>query len=301
MNERSDSPTPRKPSLFDAVNRLHSATAPTQVKKAKAELRALAVADPTLLEERTTDGIAITPLHHAASLNNPAAVELLLKLGADPNAATANGERPLDYIFVIDPDISAERDETPEMVRVVELLLAHGANPDGGGDPGFTPYIRSVRYGYVHIPQMLAAVRPMRLDLNTAVQLGKLDEVRRQLAESPDLVRNAPNPRMVLWDALGPHPNLDVDAKHELVRLLLDHGAEVNQPDVSRISPLLKACSGGVPARVVQLLLDRGADVNALYEGETALDRALCGGNDEIVALLKRAGAKQASQLRRKR
>ena len=47
-----------------------------------------------------------------------------------------------------------------------------------------------------------------------------------------------------------------------MVRLLLDHGASVDERDCSGWTPLLKACAAGL-ADVVFALLDRGADLAA--------------------------------------
>ncbi|KAH3990218.1 hypothetical protein HBI81_069820 [Parastagonospora nodorum] len=78
-----------------------------------------------------------------------------------------------------------------------------------------------------------------------------------------------------------------------LVKLLLDHGAEVNAPAIRRLfrTPLQAATESGC-LEVVQLLLESGADVNGLpakRRGGTALQFAAISGNCNIAAeLLKR-------------
>jgi ankyrin repeat protein len=78
-----------------------------------------------------------------------------------------------------------------------------------------------------------------------------------------------------------------------LVRLLLDHGANVNTEAIRKLlrTPLQEAAESGC-LEVVQLLLQEGADVNALPArrgGGTALQLAAISGNCNIAAeLLKR-------------
>ncbi|EAT89532.2 hypothetical protein SNOG_02801 [Parastagonospora nodorum SN15] len=78
-----------------------------------------------------------------------------------------------------------------------------------------------------------------------------------------------------------------------LVKLLLDHGAEVNAPAIRRLfrTPLQAAAESGC-LEVVQFLLDNRADVNGLPAkrgGGTALQFAAISGNCNIaVELLKR-------------
>ena len=60
------------------------------------DVRAMVVRDPALLAARMTRGHhRRTPLHHAAARNRLAIVQLLLELGADPNATDATGATAL--------------------------------------------------------------------------------------------------------------------------------------------------------------------------------------------------------------
>ena len=77
-----------------------------------------------------------------------------------------------------------------------------------------------------------------------------------------------------------------------VVRLLLEHGADINAQTQSGRTPLHEASYCGA-LEVVRLLLERGADVEAKDEdGETALQEAAERGHDEVVELLREHGAK---------
>ena len=77
----------------------------------------------------------------------------------------------------------------------------------------------------------------------------------------------------------------------EVVKLLLNKGAEVNKQDIDRMTPLHYAsCRGHM--EIVNLLLNNGANVNAKdYDGRTPLHYASSGSHAEIVKLLLERGA----------
>lgn len=86
----------------------------------------------------------------------------------------------------------------------------------------------------------------------------------------------------------------------ELVKTVLDHGAEVDGRDRTGSTALVTAAATNLPPRrrpmlldVCSVLLERGADPNARRDdGATALSIAARRRNEELVALLRKHGAK---------
>ena len=78
----------------------------------------------------------------------------------------------------------------------------------------------------------------------------------------------------------------------DAVKLLLASGANVNDKDYYGFTPVIKAATYG-RCDTVKVLLDAGADPNAKDNiGECALSRAERGGHEDTVEVLKKAGAK---------
>jgi ankyrin repeat protein len=73
----------------------------------------------------------------------------------------------------------------------------------------------------------------------------------------------------------------------DLVKLLLKHKAQVNQPDAFKATALMAAAGKGNKA-MVELLLASGADARAKDDdGKDALALARESGNKEVIALLE--------------
>jgi ankyrin repeat protein len=93
----------------------------------------------------TGDDWDATPLQHAILQRQPAAVQLLLDRGGDPNRGA--GPRSVAPLFL------AAGDTDP---TILKLLLAHGADPTVEDENGVTPLFRAVSAGTFHGPD-----RPM--------------------------------------------------------------------------------------------------------------------------------------------
>ena len=151
----------------------------------------------------------------------------LLQAGADPNV-----ERPSQASwFPLKLAVSELDDGGP--IGAVELLLQHGALPDGGGDPGGnTALIQAAMYGQVEAARLLLAA-------------GADPNVRDDEGDSP--LRLAVEKR-----------------NYELAALLLRWGAEKTIHDFGGLSGMsaLGRAAWGLDIPMIKLLLGAGADPN---------------------------------------
>jgi ankyrin repeat protein len=77
-----------------------------------------------------------------------------------------------------------------------------------------------------------------------------------------------------------------------VVRLLLEHGADINVQDEDGWTPLHWASMNGA-LEVVRLLLEHGSEVEAKHNGgKTTLQVAVDRGHAEVVELLREHGSK---------
>ncbi len=80
----------------------------------------------------------------------------------------------------------------------------------------------------------------------------------------------------------------------EIAKLLIEKGSDVNAADHKGGTPLTAAVFGG-NIETIKLLLSKGANVNDTG-GRLAMSFAKFMKNDEIIKLLKDAGAKESNE-----
>jgi uncharacterized protein len=123
--------------------------------------------------------------------------------------------------------------------------------------------------------------------LHLAVGVGHKDVVKLLLDHSAEV--DAKNN-----EGVTPLYLAAVEGHKDVVKLLLDHGAEVDAKNNEGVTPLYLAAVEG-HKDVVKLLLDHGAEVDAKNtEGKSALSRASSGGEEghlDVVKLLFERGA----------
>jgi Ankyrin repeats (3 copies)/Ankyrin repeats (many copies) len=125
--------------------------------------------------------------------------------------------------------------------------------------------------------------------LHGAAYSGNLEVVRILIEYDPAYInaRDDDGETPLHWASRG-HNFKD----SSVVRLLLEHGADVNAQGLNGWTPLHLASFKGA-LEVVRPLLEHGADVEAKDNGgETALQVAASSGRDEVVKLLREHGAK---------
>ncbi len=271
-------------------------------------------ADPKLLHARGPEGS--TPFMYAVLYAAPATLERLLKQGADPNQRNDAGATALLWAasdltkmrLLLDrgADVNARSSDlrTPLMVAArrpgnvaaVKLLLDRGANPNPNPHPltESSPLVEAATAGDAAIMEMLLA---KGADAKAAAQPALTMAVTARCARCLSLLAARDLDRSAYSLAL---PDVAVLGDANAVRLMLDHGADVNAFDGLGRTPLMYAAASDLLALdVVQLLIERGADVNALNRhknsgdaGLSVLDIAKLHGDTPIVDLLVKSGAK---------
>jgi len=139
------------------------------------------LASARMIGRKGLEGGWRTPLHAAADWPGyfpaaPAAVDLLLEAGADPNDDTGGGrpETPLHW--------AASSDD----VDVAVALIDGGAELDTPGGSIGTQLDNAIGYGCWHVARLLVA-RGAKVDkLWHAAALGMVERIEQLLAERPD-------------------------------------------------------------------------------------------------------------------
>ncbi len=220
-----------------------------------------------------------TPLHHAASLGNEAAVQLLLQKGADMKARNIYKHTALRNAAMFEHEV------------VLQLLLKNGANIETKSN-NESSLIWAASEGYERIVRLLLEKganietkdRKERTALIAAAHRGNEEMVRLLLEKDADIEAKYKFKKTALiWTARW--------GKEEVVRLLLEKGANTEAKDELERTALLLAAYWG-REEVVRLLLEKGANIEAKDNLErTALIVAAERGNEEVVRLLLEKGA----------
>jgi uncharacterized protein len=233
--------------------------------------------------------------------NRQEALEMI-GAGADVNEAQPDGTRPIHWaVYRVDHelmdaliesgaevDVTNELGSTPlaEAVRLrdpemVRTLLDAGSGSEGANQDGQTALMVAIRNGDLDIVQML---------IDAGADVNAVEQVQDQTP--------------LMWAAAAS------DNAAEMVRILLQHGAEVDararftdwpsqitsEPRAQYhayggLTALLYAARGGCSG-CVEALVDAGADVNLpTPEGVTALMIALDNNNNDIAKFLLDHGA----------
>ncbi|NWH99475.1 ASB10 protein, partial [Tichodroma muraria] len=181
-----------------------------------------------------------TALHEACAAASSDCVRLLLSSGADPEAVSEDGYRPLHLC------------KSSDSIECVQQLLQHGASVNSQTEEESDTALHvASRYGLVEHVQLL---------LRHGAEL----EVKNKEGQTPLNAACAQH-----------HQPQDMDRYYRVCQLLVESGASINTADRDRQHPLHLACKNA-NAQIAELLLARGANVNVMnYGGSTALHNIL--------------------------
>jgi ankyrin repeat protein len=223
----------------------------------------------------------------AVNLEDAAAVRAFLQSGMNPNAKNEKGETALTYaIQYRDP-------------KVIKVLLEK-ADVNMKDDLGNSPIHLAVAKKKEEIFDLLLE---KNADVNVAGADGKTKNqtalYAAVLQDREDLVQKLiekgadPN----IADSEGAYPLSEAvvraDANPQIVKLILDGGANVNAQEPNKGTALIfvashKQISSQARQEIVKMLLDKGADKSIKDKnGKTALDWAKQQGNTDVVEMLR--------------
>jgi Ankyrin repeats (3 copies)/Ankyrin repeats (many copies) len=193
------------------------------------------------------------PLYYAALCGFYNLVEhLIIKHPQDVNADGGRYARPLVAALA------------GKHFQTAELLRHNGADTDVQGIDGANPLHAAAYSGNLEVARILIECVPAHVN------------ARSDNGSTP-----------LYWASESRNFN-----DGSVIRLLHDHGADINLQNKERGTPLHRASQKGT-LDVVRLLLELGADVEAERDdGKTALQVAADEGHDKVVELLREHGAK---------
>ncbi len=231
------------------------------------KVRALLDASPDLLH--AGDQRSCQPIHWAVMTRQIDLIDDLLARGADLNAPRADGARPIhltngDYHYRGWRDVPKEVTTTPD--DVYQHLVRRGAE----------------------------------VDLGMAAATGDLARVRALLDRDPSLVNRVSDYGSYYLGCGAPIKNAAARGHLEVVRLLLERGADPNlrEEGIAPDGHALYSAAANGHYDIVELLLAHGAHPNAEVESSAdTLSRVISNGDQKMIQLLCAHGAARAVHL----
>jgi ankyrin repeat protein len=227
-------------------------------------------ADPNAQSKTSDNEPGATPLHLAATRGYVEIARLLLDHGANVNSLTSFEGTPLHMAA-----------EHPEMIR---LLLDHGADANATNKSGNTAL------DWIWDPNAetiaLLSSHQGKMGIFTAIRL-RQSQIAIALVEKSAELANAVDESNYKSSVLQAATTAGLT---DVVKALLDHGANINYVDASQRTALWAAAETG-NTELVRLYLSKGATLTQHYYHGSPLFGAARSGNVEIGRLLVGQGA----------
>lgn len=225
-----------------------------------------------------TDSHNATALHYALRSRKNLLADVLIEAGIGVNIADRDGNTPL---------LLAVKNGVP---GVVDTLLKSDAEVNVKNRYFNSPLLLSIRHGYKDVAELLlsagaheSAVKALQVSFLSSAPVESIVNIQRLIVDSKLAINH---------DTEGLAALLITAIKARrifVIRFLLEHGAGLDL-DVNGL-PLHVAVQGG-DYELVRLLLEKGANIEIVdKDGRTALMFAVKSGQSQVVKLLLDAGA----------
>jgi ankyrin repeat protein len=220
-------------------------------------------------------------LVNAAADQDKAAIQALLKQGADVNSARADGSTALLW--------SAHWDD----LETVDLLLKAGAKVDAADDYGVTPLSRAAENGSIAMVDRLlkAGASPNLAQLSgmsplmTATHTGNVAVVKALMARGANVNAATVETKntALMWAVADRFP--------EIVKILIDAHADVHASTAKGFTPLIYAARNG-DIEMAKVLLAAGVKATEIgSDGTHPLVYAIADGHADFAMFLLDHGA----------
>lgn len=232
------------------------------------ELLLAAGADPN-----TPNLGGMTPVHCAAFRPEPEFLKALIEKGADILAQTRTGETPLHCAALLG---------CPATVR---LLIEKGARVGKANRFGNTPILVAAGSGDTEIARLLLERGAFADDVNNDGETPLHKAVCLQDREMAALLLDQGHAAINGGAGILNETALHAAARRgdtAMVRLLLEHKADINATDKSGFTPLLNAAEKGYLA-IVAILVQQGADLAAHSQKDSCAVAMAAGSTNRLL------------------